>query len=167
MRANVHRILVPTDISAPSARAVDYAAGLGANLGASVHLIHVLDGLIAAEQPWAAEAPRSVEDHERRYQQSRRRLAAVAARMRDHVNATFEVRSGNVTAEIAKAAIDYGADLVVIATHGRSGLPHLLHGSVAEDVIRRGICPVLTLCDRETTDLALLGEEATVAVTAA
>jgi universal stress protein A len=56
-----------------------------------------------------------------------------------------EVRLGTATDQIVGAAVDYGSDLVVMGTHGRTGLEHLLLGSVAEQVIRLAPCPVLTV----------------------
>jgi nucleotide-binding universal stress UspA family protein len=60
---------------------------------------------------------------------------------------TIEARSGDIDEEITNAVIAYGADLIVMATHGRSGVPHLLFGSVAERVIRTASCPVLVMRD--------------------
>ncbi len=55
---------------------------------------------------------------------------------------------GNAAEEIVKAEHDYGADLVVMATHGRTGVSHLVLGSVAERVVRESVCPVLTIRPR-------------------
>ncbi len=55
------------------------------------------------------------------------------------------LRIGNPAEEIIKAEHDYGADLVVMATHGRTGVAHLVLGSVAERVVRESTCPVLTI----------------------
>ena len=71
-------------------------------------------------------------------------LAARSARGR---SLTTEIRTGRIAEEIANAAVAYGADLVVMSTHGRTGLPHLLMGSVAEEVIRIAPCPVLVMKD--------------------
>jgi nucleotide-binding universal stress UspA family protein len=59
-----------------------------------------------------------------------------------------EVRPGFPSEVITAAATDLGADLVVMSTHGRTGLSHLLLGSVAERVIRSTVCPVLVVRDR-------------------
>ena len=81
-----------------------------------------------------------------RYTQARERLARIADELRvKDINASVEVRSGAAAEEIAKAATDYGADLIVMGTRGRRGLQHLLNGSVTEQVIRRGRWPVLTI----------------------
>jgi nucleotide-binding universal stress UspA family protein len=60
-----------------------------------------------------------------------------------------EVRHGDAQKSITAAEIDYGADLVIMSTHGRSGWSHLLLGSVAEQLIRTARCPVLVIRDSD------------------
>ena len=151
MESNIRSILVPTDFSAASQRAVDYARVLAAALDASVHLVHVLDRLLSPQVAWAAPAAEAAALHDRLYQDSRSKLAETAPTFEaTRVPVTTEVRGGAPGSEIVKAAVDYGADLIVMATHGRSGLPHLVLGSVAEHVIRHARCPVLAVRANET-----------------
>ena len=83
---------------------------------------------------------------ERRYQAGRATLGAVASTLHRPTDmVSIEVRSGTAADEIVDAAVDYGCDLIIMATHGRSGLSHLLLGSVTEAVIRRAPCPVLAV----------------------
>ena len=146
MNTPIRSILVPTDFSASSDRAIDYASALAGSLGATVHLIHVLDPLVSAQMPWEPLATETETRHEGLYQAGRVKLGMLAAALEQQlVRATSEVRSGTPSAEIINAALDYAADLVVMATHARSGLPHLLLGSVAEHVIRHTTCPVLVV----------------------
>ena len=129
MRSTIRKIAVPTDFSDASSRAVTYASGLARGLGASLYLIHVL------------------KDHEH-YQNARAALGTIAGTLADGVDVvTTEVRMGDPAESIAEAARHYGADLVVMATHGRTGLSHAISGSVAEAVIRAACCPVLVLRD--------------------
>jgi universal stress protein A len=146
MDTHIHSIVVPTDFSTPSEQAVEYAGVLATSLGATVHLVHVLDRLLSPEMAWAAPATEAAALRERLYQEGRAKLAALAATVRESgVPVTTEVRSGLPSQEIIHAAVDYGADLIVMTTRGRTGLSHLLLGSVAEDVIRHARCPVLAL----------------------
>jgi len=155
MKPFIRSILVPTDFSSMSDVAIDYATTLAASLGATVHLIHVLDPLVSSQMPWEAQTETAAR-HERLYQTGRARLAVLSATIDERrVQATSEVRSGTPATEIAHAAADYGADLIVMATHGRTGLPHLLLGSVAEHVIRHTTCPVLVVRDDGTQRLSL------------
>lgn len=127
----IKRIVVPTDFSEASDRAVEYAAALGRRVGASVYLMHVLK-------------------NQGHYHVARARLGALADRLTKGVpHVALEVRDGDPAVSVAQAALHYGADLVVMATHARTGLAHLLSGSVAERLIRIACCPVLVLRDTE------------------
>lgn len=143
----MRKILVPIDFSDASERAVIYAAALARRLHASLHLVHVLE-LSMVNRPqfdYEADMPAL---RERLYQDARRRLGELAARLGgDALRVSTEVRTGEPNTCITDAEIDYGADLVIMSTHGRSGLSHLLLGSVTEQVIRTAQCPVLVLRD--------------------
>ena len=153
MRPAIEHILVPIDFSPSSDAAVDYAATLARSLGASIHLLHVREDSFAGPAPYELHPPGGRDRRERSYQLARARLSGIAAQVEDAAaRVTVEVRSGTPTDAIVQAAVDYGADLVVMGTHGRSGLQHLLLGSVAEQVIRSARCPVLAV--RETTRIA-------------
>jgi len=146
MTPTIKRILVPTDFSIPAEEAVDYAATLAARFGATVHLIHVLQDPLAAQGAWEFYIPDSPEMRERRHQDAKDRLWHIASsHAKPDVRITTEARFGSPTAEIVAAAMAYGSDLIVMGTHGRTGLPHLLLGSIAERVIRTAPCPVLAV----------------------
>jgi universal stress protein A len=130
----IRKILLPTDFSEPSERAVEYAATLAKSLDASVHLVHVLENPLMVGAAWRAADMTAVD--ERRYHEGHATLAAVAATLHRPADmVSIEVRSGTAADEIVDAAIDYGCDLIIMATHGRSGLSHLTLGSVTEAVI--------------------------------
>lgn len=151
MESSIRSILVPTDFSAASQRAVDYACVIAAGLGASVHLVHVLDRLLSPHVAWAAPGAEAAAFRDRLYGEARSKLAAISTPFEKiRVPATTEVRGGAPASEIIKAAVDYGANLIVMATHGRTGLSHLVVGSVAEDVIRHASCPVLAVRTNES-----------------
>lgn len=146
MTPTIQKILLPTDFSQSSERAVEYAGVLARSLNASVHLVHVLEEPFTTTGPWEFHRPDTPDLRERLYQDCRARLAPIAEDLRGQVGqVTAEVRTGVPTDAIVAAAIDYGADLIVMATHGRTGLPHLVLGSVAERVIRHARCPVLAV----------------------
>jgi nucleotide-binding universal stress UspA family protein len=140
------RILVPTDFSAPSDDALDLARVLQLRFGASIHLLHVLEeeqtaGPFGAEV-FVTEAP---EVRTARLRDARERLShRVSAADRASGRVTSEVLVGAVASTIVNYAGDNGFDLIVMGTHGRTGLAHLLVGSVAERVIRGAACPVVT-----------------------
>jgi universal stress protein A len=146
MTPTIKRILVPTDFSITSDEAVSYAAAVAGRFNATVHLIHVLHDPLASQGGWEFYIPETSEARERRHKDAKDRLWQIAS---PHVNAgvriTTEARFGSPADEIVAAATAYGSDLVVMGTQGRSGLPHLLLGSIAERVIRTAPCPVLAV----------------------
>jgi glycine betaine transporter len=149
MAANIRSILVPVDLSPASERAADYATDLAGRLGTSIHLIHVLEGAMTGDLRWEPYSVETSAQYERLREEGGSWLAAIAARIEQHgIRTTREVRGGHPAAEIKKAAIDYAADLIVMATHGRTGLSRALLGSVAEEVIQGAGCPVLVIRDR-------------------
>lgn len=141
-------ILVPTDFSQASELAVDAAAVLARELGAKITLVHVHDP-DALRPPatigWSDERQASVEKEiERAIDQSfaelkKARLGGV------EIADTVILHDPSPAHAICAYAEKIGADLIVIATHGRTGLKHLLIGSVAERVVRHASVPVLTL----------------------
>ncbi len=147
MEPQIQKILVPVDFSEASERAAAYAAALARRLGASIHLIHVVESSPLNRRPYDFE-PDTPAVRERLYQEGRAHLIALAARVASGTRrVSVEVRRGDAVANITAAEIDYGADLVIMSTHGRSGWSHLLLGSVAEQVIRIARCPVLVIRD--------------------
>lgn len=160
------RILVPTDFSAPSDAALEYARILAGRFGASLHLLHVV-GDQFLRQPFGAETympdtPGALAGviNEAQEKLAHRITDADRARLR----ATTEVVVGNSAPMIVDYAADNGFDLIVMGTHGRSGLAHLLMGSVAEKVVRAARCPVMTV--REAPAKAALPVQAARAATA-
>jgi|CXWL01.1.fsa_nt_gi nucleotide-binding universal stress UspA family protein len=140
------RILVPTDFSEPSDAALDYGMAIAIRFGASLHLIHVVDDSLvtamAGIEGYVPEAP-SVEDMTK---DAETRLASVLSTSdRSRFPTTASVVHGPPSRTIADTALDMRADLIVMGTHGRTGLTHVLLGSVAERVVRSAPCPVLTV----------------------
>jgi universal stress protein A len=142
-RARMETILVPTDFSAPSKEAVRYARALAKNFSARLCLVFVYVPLMIAD---GLEAYAVVRSNEQMLKQARRRLATFA---RDEIEEMIpvhrEVRIGAPHREIVAAAKEEGADLIVIATHGYTGLKHAFIGSTAERVVRHASCPVLVV----------------------
>jgi nucleotide-binding universal stress UspA family protein len=145
---DVRRILVPTDFSDPSDAALGYARVMARRLGANVHLLHVLEdvtpkGALGSEV-FIAESP-SIRTA--RLTDARERLARRLSendRIRFHASAEVVFATGSPAKTIANYAGDNGYDLIMIGTHGRKGLGHLIMGSVAEEVVRTAVCPVMT-----------------------
>jgi len=144
--AQITRVLVPTDFSAASDSALTYARSLARQFGASINLVHVF------EDPFTSGAfvgdgtvmmPLDL-------RQSLENLAQeqLASRHAEHIGtlplSSTDLLMGSPARRIVEHAEETNADLIVMGTHGRSGLGHLLLGSVAEKVVRTARCPVLT-----------------------
>ena len=134
-------ILVPIDFSPCAEHALDYACALAARLDARLHVVNAIGGLLP-EVPVAltGQMPGSIRDG------SIAALASLVDSRRDRARfGEVRVVEGDPRDVILQAVTDVHADLLVIGTHGRRGLSRLLLGSVAEDVLRRAPCPVLTV----------------------
>lgn len=142
----IQRILCPVDFSDFSRRALDHAVVLAHWYQARVTLLHVKE--IA---PFAAYAPGSgvlpsamlTPEDRRSILDAMKQLAETEAGASASVD--FEIAEGPVANVIVAQAADSRADLIVVGTHGRSGFERLVLGSVAEKVLRKAVCPVLTI----------------------
>ena len=141
---NLKNILVPSDFSECSDAAVRYGVALAKAFNARLHLMHVVQDPYT--QPWAAEAfPAGISDLLRDWQEQalKRLQSCVPEADRDRVVATCAIATP--FSEIMRYAQKEGIDLIVLGTHGRGPMAHMLLGSVAEKVVRRAPCPVLTV----------------------
>lgn len=153
----IRRILCPVDFSEFSAPVLAYAAAFARLFGSDVTVLHVFATTVppsgAATYPsWLLEVPEaraSIAD------ELHRLLAPVSSA---GVTVRTQIAEGNTAAEILRHAAEHNADLVVMGTHGRSGFDRLTLGSVAEKVLRKAPCPVLTVppgAARAATDVAV------------
>ncbi len=138
------RILCPVDFSLHSERALDYAIGLATGTGATIDVVHVWqipvyafpDGAVIfgpeATARLTAELQKALD-------------ALLAARSDARVALRGELVEGYTDREITRIAAERSVDLVVMSTHGRTGLSHLVMGSVAERVVRTSTVPVLVV----------------------
>ena len=143
----IRQILVPTDFSPTSDAALDYAREVAERFGATLQLLHVLQDPFVSG-PLVAESSLTETPGVRTtiLEDAKARLTArLTARDRDRFGAQGEVVFGRGADTIIDYAADRGADLIVMGTHGRTGVAHLLLGSVAERVVRTAHWPVLTV----------------------
>ncbi len=148
----IQTIVVPTDFSPASDRAVDYAAALASPFGATLHLLHVVEEPFLAGGGWEWYIPSARAVREKLTSDSLARLSKIADRLIERgLSVTTGVAYGAPAEGIVTSAGECLADLIVMSTHGRSGVPHLVLGSVAERVIRSAHCPVLAV--RETREV--------------
>jgi nucleotide-binding universal stress UspA family protein len=140
-------ILVPTDFSSTSDAAFDYARMLAERFGASLHLLHVVEDPLVNEA-MVAEAYIS-EIPDTRFAMLEDARARLAHRLTEHDRVVLRATSQTVLGHGATTIVEHArarhASLIVMGTHGRTGLAHILIGSVAERVVRTAPCPVLTV----------------------
>lgn len=140
----IRKILVPTDFSVHAEAAADFAVDLAEKFEADVFFLHVYDYPTyvlpdGALLPAADVVTGMMADIAERFERIRARYAERGLRL------STETRQGVPLPEIVKYAKEISADLIVMGTHGRTGLEHFLIGSVAEKVVRKAPCPVLTV----------------------
>ena len=146
MGERITHILVPTDFSPASDAALVCARDLAQRYGARMSLLHVVTDP-SALGVWTPEVyvPANTETQARFVREARDRLErALSADDRNRFAVTIDARIGDVAENILETAREQKVDLIVMGTHGRHGLAHLLLGSVAERVLRDATCPVLT-----------------------
>ena len=160
-----NRILVPTDFSPPSDAALEYARAVASRFGASLHLLHVVDDPYRAAYATEVYVPEleglrdvllanAVAELKNRLQVSDVR----------ELRATTAAVIGMPSSSIVEYAGLHDIDLIIMGTHGRGGMSHLLMGSVAERVVRTAPCPVLTVRETAATAKATTTDEVAVEV---
>ncbi len=142
-------ILVPLDLSPRASKALHYARAFAAQFGSKLRLLHVTEPL--AYPTDLGYAPVVSGELENELQEgSRERLQVIVDDLRQSgLSVEGALRVGRPHTEIAATAAELGADLLVLTTHGFTGLKHVLLGSVAERVVRHAPCPVLVVRDQE------------------
>lgn len=139
---NFRSVIVAVDFSDTSIKALEYANALAREFGARLLVLHVLEFPAVFNSPKPAYA----QWDQRVKETATERLSALMAQKVDKaISATSEVRSGRAYQTICETASESKADLIVIGTHGFTGLKHVVLGSTAERVIRYAPCAVLTL----------------------
>ena len=137
--------MVPTDFSGLSCEAISWATLLAQEFKAKIVMVHVISARAALEMtaqpgnPWESVLER--EDNAM--------IEIFQSCLQSNIGQTVETQTlvevGLAAENIIEAAIERAADLIVMATHGRTGLSHALMGSVTEKVVRQAPCPVLTI----------------------
>ena len=142
MHIQLQRICVPVDFSDTSRAALKYAKALAEAFGARLHILHVLVNWIPE-----TDVPVSPQVYEQFEQSARKQLETVLLpEERTKYRAELDIVNGTSEfLEIIRYAREKEIDLLVMGTHGRGAIAHILLGSVAEKVVRKAPCPVLTV----------------------
>ena len=166
MTESFNRILVPIDFSAHSEKAIRYATTLATKFGARLTLLHVIeDPFITGawqSQVFVPNIPELLQDlinaAQTHMAEQTKQLAATGLVIESSVT------TGRPSAAIVEQASEGRFDLIVMGTHGRTGLSQAFLGSVAQRVVQRAPCPVLTVRDTSSVDESATAEATTTAV---
>jgi nucleotide-binding universal stress UspA family protein len=134
------KILMPTDLSPYSLAAMEYASSFGLRYMSKLYLLHVV------EAGQVEEGRIALKEFVEKNLSPEPRVEPV-------------VKTGNPVVEIMRFAEQEGADIIVMATHGRAGLRHMMMGSVAERVVRLSSIPVLTVKPKPLRENILRNED--------
>jgi nucleotide-binding universal stress UspA family protein len=143
----IKNILVATDFSAPSQAALLYGRNFAHQHAATLHVLHVVDDVASRVLPMTGALPNVGEMQMELEEAARKDLAALLSEDdRRELHAQAVILTSAVPAQsIVSYARDAAIDLIIIGTHGRTGLANLFLGSVAQHVVRMAPCPVLTV----------------------
>lgn len=144
VRFHIRQILVPVDFSEHSRKSLRYARPFAEQFGASLLLLHVIEPLaFPGEFGYAPIEPVNLD--QQRMDNARQQLKKVAEELAATVPVESVVRLGRAWKEIVDTARVKETDMLIISTHGYTGLKYALLGSVAEKIVRHAPCPVLVV----------------------
>ena len=139
-------ILHPTDFSEPSRHALGYAVSFAREFEGKLYILHVIEEISSAMYFDMLQAPPLVQLMNDIENQARKALDEILPpEVRGAIPTEYLIRRGVPFLEIIRCAGQIKADVIVCGTHGRTGLKHALFGSVAEKVVRKSPCPVLSV----------------------
>jgi nucleotide-binding universal stress UspA family protein len=142
----VKRILLPTDLSDESAAATPYACAMAQRFDAKLHLLYIFEQETGSTYVRGLPVPDSTSEIAQLKQEVAESLANwIAADWEAKIDVLRVTGEGQPAAEIMRYAEENEIDLIVMGTHGRTGIAKALMGSVAEKVVRRSSCPVMTV----------------------
>ena len=145
METTIKKVLVPIDFSDYSKSALKYAVNFAKSFNADIILIYVVEPIIYPPDFSMGQIamPSINTEWDDRAKNELQKLAK--SEITDIVNVKTIIKTGKPFVEIIETAKEENVDLIIIATHGHSGVEHILFGSTAEKVVRKAPCPVLTL----------------------
>ncbi len=142
MRFPYKKILCPIDFDDNSIHALEKAVEIARHFGAAIFLVHVVPLIVEA-------LPIAYEHYEESQKAAMAKLNEIADQRLNSIEHRCIVYTGDVIGSILQALEKFQPDLLVMATHGRTGIVRFVLGSVAEAVVRKASCPVLTIRSEE------------------
>jgi len=150
----IRSVLVPTDFSECGNYALSYAAFLARKFGASIVCVHVIEPIVPTVGYSGMTEPLPIVDISEQIEDSAERELPKLAEREDFSGLDVEelIVHGEAAAEIVRVAKEREIDLIVLSSHGRTGLGRILFGSTAEAVVRHAFCPVLVVKPQQGED---------------
>lgn len=144
---SIHKILVPIDFSLTSLKALDQARFIARKTNAEITLVHVMNSVLSGDNPLYFTIPRSAEYEGEMFKACEKEINRLADKIRqwEAVTVKTKILSGNTKHEVLKAAEETEADLIVMGTHGTSGIKEFVKGSNTVRIISEAKCPVLSV----------------------
>lgn len=145
MEPDIKKVLVPIDFSDYSKNALKYAVNFSMQFNAEMILIYVIEPVIYPPDFSMGQIalPSVNTEWDIKAKEELNKLAK--SEIPSSIKVTTVLKTGKPFVEIIETAAEYDVDLIIIATHGHTGVEHILFGSTAEKVVRKAPCPVLTL----------------------
>jgi nucleotide-binding universal stress UspA family protein len=141
----IHRVLYATDFSSPSRRAFDTALTFAKSLNAKLTIVYVLTPIVTVPDQYLDAMALDRLDKQARQWSAQQLKRLLMRAKKSGVRASAILRDGDAVDQIVRACRSTASDLIVVGTHGRRGLPKFFLGSVAERVVSRAPCPVVTV----------------------
>ncbi|HEX8845845.1 MAG TPA: universal stress protein [Pyrinomonadaceae bacterium] len=143
----IRSILLPTDFSECASHALSYATSLAREFKASIICVHVVEPVVPTVGYTGITEPLPIADISEQLEDSATRELPKIAECEECSGLEVEeiIAHGDAAAEIVRVAKEHDVDLIVISSHGRTGLGRILFGSTAEEIVRHATCPVLVV----------------------
>jgi len=152
MEFKISKILVPVDFSEYSKKALDYAVQFAKQFNSELTLIYVIEPIVYPSDFGLGQIPINQVDFEIQSRAEDELKKLIEEKVPADLKANYVVKTGKPFLEIINTAKDCNCDLIIIATHGHTGIEHILFGSTAEKVVRKSPVPVLVVREKRKKD---------------
>ncbi len=145
MELKISKILVPLDFSEYSKMALDYAIAFAKKFQSELILVYVIEPIVYPSDFGLGQIPINQVDFEIQSKAEEELRKIINEKIPQEIKANYIVKTGKPFIEIINTAEETKSELIIIASHGHTGIEHILFGSTAEKVVRKSPVPVLTL----------------------
>jgi nucleotide-binding universal stress UspA family protein len=145
MEPNIKKVLVPVDFSDYSKSSLRYAVNFAKHFNADIYLVYVVEPMVYPPDFSMGQIAIPSVDIEMDKRAAEELSNLAKKEIPPEIKSKTIVKTGKPFVEIIETAVEENVDLIIIATHGHTGIEHVLFGSTAEKVVRKAPCPVLTL----------------------